>query len=126
MDSISDQIKECKARIVDLKFQLAVEEAVLARLNAIANTDKSIISKDSRPTIPDSIVPHIKSVLRESGKAMRIVEIASEIKRKNVTIEGKTKPKRLISSALTRRNDIFERVDRGLYKLKTEAKPIVE
>jgi len=118
MNSIDDQIRECKDKIVDYEFKLAVERKVLERLTAISKAQKKFDTDESRPIVQDSIVPHITAVLQKAGKAMRIAELALEIQRQNVTIEGKTEPKRLISSALTRRNDLYERVDRGMYKLK--------
>jgi len=124
MNSIDDQIKECKDKIAEYEFHLAVERKVLERLTVISKAQKISGTNEPRPIIPDSIVPHITSALRKSGKAMRITELATEIQRQNVTIDGKTKPKRLISSALTRRKDLFERVGRGMYKLKTEENTI--
>jgi hypothetical protein len=119
---LTDQIKQCKAKIADFEFNLAVERAVLTRLVAIGNGEQDSAPDEARPIIADSIVPHIRSALLAKGKPMKVVQLLKSMKQNGVKIEGKTDPKRLISSALTRRKDLFERVDRGLYQLKAEAK----
>ncbi|MBL7152095.1 MAG: hypothetical protein ISS79_00135 [Phycisphaerae bacterium] len=116
---LTDQIKECKAKIVDLEFNLAVERAVLERLVAIGNGEKNATPDKARPIIAHSIVPHIRAALLAKGKAMKVTQLLRAMQQKGVQIEGKTSPKRLISSALTRRKDLFKRVDRGLYDLKS-------
>lgn len=115
---ITNQIKKCKAKIADLEFNIAVEKAVLARLIAIDNFGQIATQDESRPIIADSIVPHIKSVLMNANMPMRTTEVTAAIQKQGIHIEGKTEPKRLVSSALTRRNDLFERVSRGRYRLK--------
>lgn len=118
--NIADQIKKCKAKIANLEFNLAVEQAVLVRLNAIDNSGQIATQNESRPIIANSIVPHIRSVLMKVDRPMKVSELAKTIKEQDIRIKGKTELKRLISSALVRRNDLFERVSRGLYQLKAE------
>lgn len=116
--NVADQIRKCKAKIADLEFNLAVERAVFTRLSAIDNSGQIATQDESRPIIADSIVPHIKSVLMNSLLPMRTKEVVAAIQKQGIRIEGKTEPKRLISSALTRRKDLFERVSRGRYRLR--------
>ncbi len=122
--NLTEQIKECKAKIADLEFNLAVERAVLLRLSDIGNTNQTTTSDEPRPIIPGSIVPYIRSILIAKGKPMKVAQLYKAIQQQGIHIEGKTQPKRLISSALIRRSDLFERVGRGLYKLKTEKETV--
>jgi len=118
--NVTEQIKKCKAEIADLEFKLAVEKAVFARFSAIVNSGQIATQDESRPIIPNSIVPHIRSILLAKGKPMKVAQLYKAIQKQGIPIKGKTEPKRLISSALTRRNDLFQRVGRGLYKLKID------
>lgn len=121
---ITNQLRKCKEKITDLEFSLAVERAVFARLSAIDNPGQIATQDESRPIIADSIVPHIKAVLMNALFPMRTKEVVAAIKQQGIHIEGKTEPKRLISSALTRRKDLFERVSRGRYQLKAKKETI--
>lgn len=118
--NVTDQLKKCKAKIADLEFNLAVERAVFTRLSAIDNSGQIATQDEPRPIIADSIIPHIKDVLMNVLLPMRATDITAAIQKQGIRIEGKTEPKRLISSALTRRNDLFERVSRGRYRLKAK------
>jgi len=120
MDSLSKQVEKSKAKITEMEFNLAVEREVLLRLLAMQNGEHNTDSDKSRPIIADSIVPHIQSVLESQKKPMKVRAILKAIEKEGIEIEGKTEPKRLISSALVRRSDLFERVDRGLYKIREQ------
>lgn len=124
--NITDQIKECKAKIIDLEFNLAVERAVLARLSVIGNGQQTVISDEPRPIIPDSIVGPIQSVLNATSKPMKVAQLLQAIKRQDFHFHGKTEPQRLIASALNRRTDLFERKSRGLYQLKMKKETATE
>lgn len=117
---LTDEIKACKANIGDLEFNLAVERALLERFVAMENGDQSAAPDGPRRIIPDSIVPHIQSILLAKGKSMKVAQVAREIELRGIEVKGKTDLKRLISSALIRRSDLFKRVHRGLYRLKAE------
>lgn len=118
--NLAEEIKISKAKIATLEFNLAVEKAVFARLSVIGNTDQTTTSDEQRSIIPGSIVPYIRTILINKGKPMKVAQLAKAIKLQGIHIKGKTQPKRLISSALVRRNDLFERVERGLYQLKAK------
>jgi hypothetical protein len=124
--NLTEQIKECKAKIVELEFNLAVERAVLARLTVIGDGQQAAISDEPRPIIRDSIVAPIQSVLNSTNKPMKVAQLLKAIKQQDFHFHGKTEPKRLISSALNRRSDLFERVGRGLYDLKSRDKEVIK
>ena len=73
--NVSSQIKECKAKIADLEFKLAVEQAVLMRFTAIGNNNQIATRHEPRPIIADSIAPHIKSVLMHVLLPLRATDI---------------------------------------------------
>ena len=118
--NLTEQLKECKIKIAELEFNLAVERAVLTRLGNINNGEKTAISDEPRPIISNSIVPQIQRVLAEKNRPMKVAQLVRAIQHQDFQFEGKTEPKKLVSSALNRRDDLFERAGRGLYKLKTE------
>jgi len=118
MDRLAEQIKESKSKISKMEFEIAVEHAVLLRLIAMQNGDKSEDSDKSRPIIADSIVPQIQSVLKAKSKPMKNNQILESLDQQGFKFEGKTEPKRLIQSALIRRGDLFERIGRGLYQIR--------
>lgn len=51
---------------------------------------------------------------------MKVAQLTKAIQQQGFHFKGKTEPKRLVASALIRRNDLFKRVERGQYKLKIE------
>jgi hypothetical protein len=118
--NIADQIRQCKERIAELEIDLRIEKAVLLRLSAIGNDDENTAREEPRPIMADSVIPHIQAVFDAKGKPMKVAAIVKALQREGFHFEGKTTPMKLISSALTRRKDLFERVGRGLYRLKTK------
>ena len=124
--TLTDQIKECKAKITDFEFNLAVEKEVLSRLLLVDNGQKKNVKKKSRPVVPHSVVDPIQSVLEEVGKPMKVADLTAAVKSKGFKFKGRTKPKRLVSSALIRRDDLFERVGVGLFDLKAKKEELFE
>jgi len=118
------QIDEIKQKIAELKFKLAVEEAVLQRLDpdSARGSQKSLTKENKQPR-RGSLAAQTKQILTESQKALSITELEDAlIKRGFAKEEDRDKLNTLIPSALSRRKDIFERVGRSVYDLVSRRK----
>jgi len=113
--NVTDQIKESKAKIAKLEF----EKELLVRFQAMENNNQDSARGEPRSISPDSIVPHIQSAFEAKGKAMKVAQLVKVIQQQGFHFEGKTAPQRLVLSALTRRKDLFVRIGRGMYDLKS-------
>lgn len=117
--NIAEQIRQSKAKITKLEFDLAVERELLIRFQTIEDDNQNTTQDEPRPIMSDSIVPHVQSALETKGKSMKVAQIVKAIQQQGFHFEGKTSPVRLVASALTRRKDLFVRVGRGMYDLKS-------
>lgn len=102
--SLIEQIEQCRARVAQLEFEIAVEKRLLERLMA---------SEDE----PWSIIEYLRAMLAE-GVCMSLQQMGAALKQSKFGL-GKTKLNRLASSAIRRRPDLFENVGWGLYKLRS-------
>lgn len=121
--NIKDQIKDVQQKIEDLNFQLRVEEAVLERLQNYGSKKKrNSSSKFSGPPKKNSLAAHVLNVLKESNEPKTVEQLVAALKERGVENGSKTGLDILIPSAIARRNDLFARVKRGVYDLKSRVK----
>jgi hypothetical protein len=126
--SLKDQIIEVKQKIAKLEFELAVEKAVLGRLepaSAKGSTNQS--NKENKDPRRGSLAAQAREILTESPKVLLSVAELSDalIKRGFATEADKAKLNTLIPSALRRRPDIFVSPERGFYGLKIRQKDTI-
>ena len=121
---IKDQIDEVKKKIAKLEFELAVEKAVLVRLEpASAKGTQKSSNKESKQPRRGSLAAHAKEILTESQKALSVSELCDALINRGFAHEDdKNKLNTLIPSALRRRPDIFVSVERGVYDLTSRRK----
>jgi hypothetical protein len=120
-------IEETKQRIADLKFKLAVEEAVLLRLAPDSAKDgtKSPSSKKSKPPRRNSLAAQAQEILTKSPKPLQLTELENAlIEHGFAKEEDREKLKTQLPSALSRRKDIFVLVGKSTYDLVGRKKDI--
>ena len=118
--SIKDEIEQVQKKIAELKEDLRIEDAVLKRLESISTKKRK--SSRNNPTGPPrkgSLAAHIKAVLGDSERPLSVAEIIEGLKRRGFSSGAEVSLNNLIPSAITRRSDIFYRVRRGVYDLKS-------
>jgi len=74
------------------------------------------------PMVSGGLPEQIIDVMREHGPTMRPAEMAKVLKGLGVTTKSKRGLLPMVISALRRRTDLFENVERGVYILKQETK----
>jgi len=128
MGNIQEQIRQVEDKIKDLRIKIMIEEGVLKRLRAIDNPEQPLLpSEDNVPntepvTQQGSLVEHIRVVLYENNRSMHVKEICSSLTAKGVTTGAKAGLASAIACAMYRRDDLFQRVRRGLYRLRKQEK----
>lgn len=74
------------------------------------------------PPSPRTWLEAIKQVLREADKPLSTTEITDRALQRGVNTTGQT-PERTVSYELTTHPEFFERIERGLYRLRPEQPP---
>jgi hypothetical protein len=117
-------IEETRQRIAKLKFDLAVEETVLLRLNPDSAKDNvKSSSKKNKPPRRNSLAAQAKEILTKAQKPLPLPELEDAlIKYGFVKEEEREKLKTQLPSALSRRKDIFVLVGRSTYDLVDKMK----
>ena len=125
--TIADKIDEVKRRIERLRFDLAVQEELLTTLQEIrrsenlgsVTTTRRVPSNGShKPLVKGSFASSIEKILREADNPMSIDDLADKLTEEGLTSDSPRGMKPTISAALSRRKDLFERVERGVFRLK--------
>jgi hypothetical protein len=129
MSSIADQIRQCESKIRELrntservKFDLAVEEAVLSRLQAVGETLDS--NNGGSVRVPGSLAGRIEEALIASAGPMTVNAITEALEKAGVSTESPDGLKPSVASALSRRKDLFVRVGKGEYDLVSRQKKL--
>jgi predicted butyrate kinase (DUF1464 family) len=127
MSNIQEQIRLVEEKIRDYKIKLMVEEGVLKRLRALDNSEQPLLPLEdnevqtAEPVAQEgSLVEHIRTVLSENNRSMHVKEICSSLKAKGVTTGAKAGLASAIACAMYRRDDLFQRLRRGLYRLRNQ------
>ena len=119
---IVTQIAQCQKKLSGLRFQAAVEEAVLQRLQALdsaAVPDLGLAAARAAAAagvISGSLPDRIATFLRTHGKAARANEIADALVKQGAAASPSMVPQ--IFATLARRKDLFRRARRGVYALR--------
>ena len=124
---LDELIVECEGKLQSLQAEVALEDRYLRNLRAkrmsltdgenagkLGSSSNTLIS--SSQTLPEAI----KAVLMSKGKAMRARDIAATLTSNGYGKETKNGLLPSVLSALGRREDLFRKVKRGIYRLKTE------
>ena len=123
--TIMDDVTTLKARITKrietLEFKLAVQKELLSEIEHLRPTPKRTTNSTKPQTVPGSMVSRIRKVLQDSETPLKVAQIADAITANSNTENMPTNLKSQIATNLTRRPDLFVRVDRGLYALKSRA-----
>lgn len=117
--SIETEIELVERKINKLKFELSVEEAVLNRLKNVTTKKRRRKRTKAGPPRKNSLAAYIEKVLNESEGPLSVNEIIEGVKQQGFSSDAKVSINNLIPSAITRRPDIFYRVKRGVYNLKS-------
>lgn len=122
-------IEQQEIRVAKLQRDLEVDRAVLARMKEHRERASGTLTKDIAPTpearrgnmaplssksIPDAAA----EVLREHGEPMQIAAIANELERRGIRSQATKGMSSLVSAAISRRDDLFFKVKRGVIGLK--------
>ncbi len=121
MATMAEQIKDVGQKIASLEFQLAVERAVLARLQVIEQSNGNGSGARDR-VVQGSLTAEMKEVFERLNRRIAVDELIRELGAKGVTSKGKSGLKGAVASVLSKRDDLFTWVSRGLYELKKESK----
>ena len=128
MSNIQEQIRQVESKIFDLRISLRIEEGILKRLKALETPEQPLLPlTDNVPVLTNvpqqvtqsgTLVANIKAVLAENGGSMHVKDIYEKLKAMGITTDAKAGLAASIANALFRRDDIFQRVRRGMYRLK--------
>ena len=128
MNNIQEQIKQVEDKVKDLRIKLMIEESVLKRLKAIESPEEPLLPlSDNAPILTNvpqqvtqsgTLVANIKAVLAENAGSMHVKDIHEKLKAMSITTDAKAGLAASIANALFRREDIFQRVRRGMYRLR--------
>jgi hypothetical protein len=130
MSSIEEQIRQCESKIRELRdtaehvrFKLAVEEEVLSRLHTVGEALGG--NNGGSVKVPGSLASRIEEAFAASGRSMSVNAITEALEKAGVSTESPDGLKPSVASALSRRKDLFARVGKGEYDLKSrhEATP---
>jgi len=120
-DPLDEQIEATRRKVSSLEFDLAVERAVLNRLLAARQSGAGGAPGGVKgAVVPGSLAEKAVGVLRDKGKPMRARDITKILEANGERSGGKTSLLALVLSALRRRQDLFERTGRGVYRLKDQ------
>lgn len=130
LDVMNDMISDSTAKVEELRNQLAMEEKYLedlkVRKQAVAATKPAaqavtiINGSHTSPTFFGATMPDmVRATMAKGSGTMRAVEIRDTLVRQGVTGKNQKGLLKSVLSALDRREDLFEKVGRGTYKLKT-------
>ncbi len=123
---LDELIGEAKDRSASLQQQLSFQEQYIRDLEnkkkALNNGDNSQLSEELNicPDVVSLNLPDaIKIILHYFDKPMRARDIAEKLKDKGYKSTSKSGLLPSVNSALKRRDDLFKKTKRGIYKLKT-------
>jgi len=118
--SIKDEIAQVEKKIKELEYQLSVQRDVLHHLKA-CDTKRRRSSRKTASVAPrvGSLAANIKKVLENSEGPLTVAEIIERVKKQGYSSMAITGIGSLVPSAMSRRPDIFVRVRRGVYDLKS-------
>jgi hypothetical protein len=134
---LDEMITESQTRIADLRSKVAIEEGILAELHrkrqaqasdyASVSGDNGSPNAKKNPAWPVVVGPerveegrvpqHIVAVLREAKTALSTDEITRRVQERGATSTAKKGLAAVVASALTRRDDLFVRIGKGMYDL---------
>ena len=137
MDRFDRAINKCRGELAalessrnDLDRALSVKREALAYMESAAGPDISlkpspktnpIAPSTDRPMMSGSLVSQIVALLEERGKPMRAGQIAKELKAAGATTSAKSGLLGMVCSSLLKRRDLFRKVKRGIYTLKSDS-----
>jgi hypothetical protein len=119
---INEEIEKVQKKIDDLKLQLAIEQAVLERLQGLTVRKRRSPRKRSVAPRKDSLAAHLEKILRVAERSLSVSELAEMLKKNGFKSSANTPLNNLIPSAMSRRSDIFIRLRHGVYDLKERHK----
>jgi len=124
--NIKEQISEVQRKVDDLRYKLAVEEAVLARLKSLSpKKGRKPSGRRSGPPRKGSLAAYLQNVLQEANCALSVNQLVGRVKQAGFVSTANVGLNNLIPSAMVRRPDIFVRVRHGVYDLKSRQKESV-
>jgi chromosome segregation ATPase len=120
LDKLKDKREKVAAQLADIDREIQKmtgESAVAAtRRSAPAGGSRKTAKRPRRRRGQGALVDYIRQVLSENPKGMRAVEIAQAVK--DAGYESRSKDFYTIVAAALRDESQFQRVRRGVYKLK--------
>ena len=127
MATVASEIQQCEDRIRELqvsaeriRFDLAVEEAVLKRLRALSNGSSSNGTVPAK--VPGSIASRIEEAMLTAGGPMSVTAITEALEKAGVTTRSESGLQPSVASALSRRKDLFVNTGKGAYDLVSRQK----
>ena len=117
--NITKEVKKYERIVEDLRKKLTENEVVLNYLKTKqGGRGLSGRPRGHRRRSEDSLSSKIESLLKETGRAMKVSEIASELELRGATTNSKHGLGPMVASALKKGEKIFERVSYGTYVIK--------
>jgi len=125
---LDELICDSEAKLERLRAELELEKRYLVDLRSRRATLGARVREATNEPIPEltgamrPLPEAIQAVLQESAGPMRARDIAQRLVRNGYTSKAKHGLLPSVLSALGRRDDLFENVSRGVYRLKRAAK----
>jgi len=125
---IQNEVRQQEEKVQELRNKLSREEDFLKRLKGLGKPKQPLLPmKENVPTTPNvpqdgTIIEHIVEVLTENGGSMHVKDITEKLRTQGITSDAQLGLSATVANALfRRRNDLFQRVRRGLYRLRTQS-----
>lgn len=124
---LDELIVECEGKLQSLQEEAALEERYLRDLKAkraglrhSENDEKAGANNNSEVSGALTLPEAIKAVLTNAGKSLRAKDISEALEKAGYGKGAKNGLGPSVLSALGRREDLFRKVRRGVYRLKTD------
>ncbi len=117
--NISEQVAKVEKKVADLRVKLSIQEGILSYLKQLENPNSQPVIR-SRRRNGDSLNSQVVALMKETGRAMEVSDIAKKLEIKGVTTKSKYGLAPMIASSLRKDEKTFVRLKRGVYCLKEQ------
>jgi hypothetical protein len=124
---IQNEIRQQEDKVQELRNKLSREEDFLKRLKGLGRPKQPLLPMKENVPVSQSdaqegtVIEHIVTILSDSGGSMHVKDITEKLAAKGVVSGAQGGLSATVANALfRRRNDLFQRVRRGLYRLRTQ------
>ncbi len=120
---LQEMLTEEEATLAKLRIQVEVQarfvDSLRTKVAECGHSEQTSAGGSSTSQESLAMPERIVRVLQQSAQPMRVTDITAKLEAEGMTTTGAKGLIANVASALARRDDLFVRVDRGLYRLNT-------